>query len=309
MQTGRAIFVVGTTASGKSDVAVEMAEAHKGCIINCDSIQCYQKLAIGSAQPSDEQKSRVPHFLFSFVEPPQEITAGEYRRHHFEILDKVPSPAFVVGGTGFYFQALEKGMFSAPAASEEIQAELEKILEEPLGEERLWKELHEKDPVSAAKIHQRDHYRLVRALEVIRREGRPLSEIRKELEKNPEKYPWPYIKMGIYWEKDELVQRVEERTRKMLEAGLVEEVRECLDQGLGSWAPLSSVGYKECVHMIQENKTKEWLFEEIVRSTLKLAKKQRTWFQRDPEIHWCHGREGLSSFREKVSDFLSRTSP
>jgi tRNA dimethylallyltransferase len=304
----KAIFVVGTTASGKSDAALDLAEEALGCIINCDSIQLYQNLEIGSAQPSAEDKSRVPHYLFSCVAPPDEVTAGVYRRAHMEILDEIPGPAFVVGGTGFYFQALEKGMFPAPAADASIQNEIETVLASPQGEDILWDELRRLDPQSAQRIHKNDHYRLVRALELIRRAGKPLSEIRKEFEAQVETYPWPYMKVGIFWNKEELEKRVLLRTAKMLKNGLIDEVRGLLDQGLEAWSPLQSVGYKEVTQMLQENKTKEWLAEEISRATMRLAKKQRTWFQRDTTITWFEGKDlAKGTLKEKVMSFLGRT--
>ena len=301
----KAIFLVGTTASGKSDWALSMAEEVSGVILNCDSIQMYDHLKIGSAQPTAEEKSKAPHHLFATVQPPQEVTAGQYRRNHLEILKSLTTPAFVVGGTGFYFQALEKGMFAAPAADEKIQETIEEELREPGGEDILWNELNKMDPVSAAKIHKNDHYRLVRAVEVIRREGRPLSEIKKEFEAQSEPYPWFYLKIGVRWSKEQLELRVKLRTEKMLELGLVDEVKRLLSQGLESWAPLQSVGYKEVLMMLKENKNEAWLKEEIIKNTMRLAKKQRTWFQRDPDILWLEGASDFKIFKARTLNFLS----
>ena len=301
----KAIFLVGTTASGKSDWALSMAEEVSGVILNCDSIQMYDHLKIGSAQPTAEEKAKAPHHLFATVQPPQEVTAGQYRRNHLEILKSLTTPAFVVGGTGFYFQALEKGMFAAPAADEKIQETIEEELREPGGEDILWNELNKMDPVSAAKIHKNDHYRLVRAVEVIRREGRPLSEIKKEFEAQSEPYPWSYLKIGVRWSKEQLELRVKLRTEKMLELGLVDEVKGLLSQGLESWAPLQSVGYKEVLMMLKENKNEAWLKEEIIKNTMRLAKKQRTWFQRDPDILWLEGASDFKIFKARTLNFLS----
>lgn len=300
----KAIFVLGTTASGKSDWALQMAEEVSGAILNCDSIQIYDRLKIGSAQPTDLEKAKVPHHLFAYVKPPDEVTAGQYRRAHLEVLNSLKAPAFVVGGTGFYFQALEKGMFGAPAADEKIQEAIELELREPQGEDFLWNELNQMDPTSAAKIHKNDHYRLVRAVEVIRREGRPLSEIKKEFEAQSEPYPWQYLKFGVRWPKEKLELRVRERSQKMLELGLVDEVKDLLDQGLQSWAPLQAVGYREVLAMLEGNKNETWLKEEIVKNTMKLAKKQKTWFQRDPQIHWLEGASDFGIFKSRTLDFL-----
>ncbi len=300
----KAIFVLGTTASGKSDWALQMAEEVSGAILNCDSIQIYDHLKIGSAQPTEADKLKVPHHLFAYVKPPDEVTAGQYRRAHLEILNLLKGPAFVVGGTGFYFQALEKGMFAAPAADKKIQDAIEIELQDPQGEDFLWNELNQMDPISAAKIHKNDHYRLVRAVEVIRREGRPLSDIKKEFEVQNEPYPWQYLKFGLRWPKEKLEMRVRIRTEKMLELGLVDEVKQLLDQGLRSWAPLQAVGYREVLAMLEENKNESWLKEEIIKNTMKLAKKQRTWFQRDPQILWMEGASDFEIFKSRTLDFL-----
>ncbi len=300
----KAIFVLGTTASGKSDWALQMATEVSGAILNCDSIQIYDHLKIGAAQPTPADKAKVPHHLFAYVKPPAEVTAGEYRRAHLEVLKSLKTAAFVVGGTGFYFQALEKGMFAAPAADQEMQEMIESELQEPQGEDLLWNELQKMDPVSAAKIHKNDHYRLVRAVEVIRREGRPLSEIKKEFESKSEPYPWQYKKFGVRWPKEKLELRVRQRTEKMLELGLVDEVKGLLEQGLQSWAPLQAVGYREVLTMIEENKNQAWLKEEMIKNTMKLAKKQRTWFQRDSQIHWLEGDSDFQKFKSATLDFL-----
>lgn len=303
MNIAKSVFVVGTTASGKSEKALNLAEELGAVILNCDSIQVYRHLEIGSAQPSPSDKQRVPHHLFSYVEPPQEMTAGTYRRDHFEILKSLSKPVFVVGGTGFYFQALEKGMYDIPAADQVLQKLIEAELKNR-GEDHLWEELREKDPESAKKIHPRDHYRLVRALELIRREGRSLSAIKTEFASRQESYPRPHLKVGFRWPKEELEKRIRQRSEEMLKRGLVEEVRGLLDEGLESWAPLASVGYREVIRFLQENRTQDWLSEEITRSTWQLAKKQRTWFQRDPEIIWFEGSSAEELFREKVLSFL-----
>lgn len=302
----KAIFVVGTTGSGKSAWALEAAQDVEGAILNCDSIQAYAGLQVGSAAPNASERKICPHHLFSYVEAPETLTAGRYRRDHLEKLSQLDQPVLVVGGTGFYFQSLEFGMFRIPAASTEIQSQIEQELLEK-GENRLWEELQEKDPLAAKRIHPRDHYRLVRALEVIRQEGRALSEIRLELEKNHEKYPRPYLKLGIVWEKSELEKRVRARSEAMIRGGLIEETRALLDQGLADWAPLQSVGYKECVLFLQENQTKDWLLEEMCRATMKLAKKQRTWFQRDQNIFWFPGASGKMDFKGKIQQFLDET--
>jgi tRNA dimethylallyltransferase len=192
---------------------------------------------------------------------------------------------FVVGGTGFYFQAIEKGMYPIGAADPVTIQEVENEVQE--SPEKLHQELRDKDPEAAAKISINDHYRLARAIEILRTHGKPPSQIRKEFEESRAPFPYPLLKIGIRAPKEELLPRVAVRTQKMLKLGLLEEVQSLLDRGLSQWAPLQSVGYKEAIDYLKGRLTsEEELKNLIVQNTMRLAKKQRTWFQRDAEILW-----------------------
>lgn len=292
------IFIVGPTASGKSEKALALAKQTQAAIFNCDSIQMYQQLNIGSAKPSQFDFESVPHFLFDIVPLGEEITAGEYRRIFFETVEKVKdqfSTIIVVGGTGFYFQALEKGMYSIGAANEEIKNQVEAELGVPGGAVRLQLELMEKDPELGEKIALADHYRLGRAIEIIRAHGRSVTEIKRDFDLQSNPFPYPLIKKGIQISKEELIPRVRLRTEKMLKAGLLNEVQSLLDQGLENWSPLSSVGYRECVDFLKGRiRSEHELAEKIIMNTMRLAKKQKTWFRRDPQIEWIEFDKSLS---------------
>ena len=158
-------FVVGPTASGKSALALELALKNQGVILNCDSIQVYSHVQIGAAKPSLEEMQLVPHYLYSYVNPPAECTAGMYQRAFFEqvqSLEKKGVPhIYVVGGTGFYFQAIEKGMYEVQESSSIISAELEHQASTPEGYQILLDELKQGDPESAALFHSNDRYRIL----------------------------------------------------------------------------------------------------------------------------------------------------
>lgn len=301
------IFVVGSTASGKSDWALKMCQEFGGQILNCDSVQVYQKLDIGSAKPSLEERSLVPHHLFDYVAPPKEMTAGVYCDDFYACMESLPSdkPTFVVGGTGFYFMAIEKGMYPVIRVSEELKKQVEDEIAEPGGQERLHAELQAADPEYGAKIHLSDKYRIGRAIELIRTQGRSVTAIQKEFEDQKKPFPFPLLKIGPQWEREVLRQRITLRTEKMLNGGLVEEVRGLLDEGLATWAPMSSVGYKETIAYLQGQLNHEQLFEEIAKNTHQLAKRQRTWFQRDAQIHWAPGASGYLEVRSLVENFLN----
>lgn len=284
------IFVVGTTASGKSALAMKAAKKYHGAIVNCDSIQLYQELNIGSAKPTAEDFQTVPHYLFDIVKPGEEITAGEYTRIFFQQLESIEKKfpfIFVVGGTGFYFQALEKGMYPIGAADDAVKKSVEAELMTEQGAANLYRELAEIDPEAASKIAPKDHYRLGRAIEIIRTHGKSVTAVKKEFASQAKPFPYPLKKVGIKISKEELLPRVQLRTEQMLSQGLLSEVRSLVERGYKNWSPLQSVGYKECLEFLDGEITSEKELEEkIIMNTMRLAKKQRTWFQRDQDIQW-----------------------
>jgi tRNA dimethylallyltransferase len=286
----KVLFVAGPTASGKSDLALHLAEKFQGQIVNCDSIQCYSEINLGSAKPSKEELVRVPHHLFDFVNSPEEITAGRY----FELAESKLADmasrkvqlAIVVGGTGFYLQALEKGMYSTGPVNSEILKKIEAQLADGQAEQ-LWRELNAVDPETAVKISINDHYRLGRAMEIYRGHKRIPSEVRKEFRESQRLFPYPLMKLRLRCERSWLADRIAKRIHQWMQQGWVDEVRDLLDQGLENWAPLASVGFLEVKQsLLAATGFKQSELEALICTrTLQLAKKQRTWFQRDPEMH------------------------
>lgn len=296
-KTPKIIFVLGPTASGKTSLALKLAQYFGGSIWNCDSVQTYRGLDIGSAKPTLAERSLCPHFLFDVISAPQELTAGEYRRLFFEQVtllqnqnsELLQRPIFVVGGTGFYFQALEKGLFEVPPSQSESRKPFEQILETRDGQEKLFEMLVEKDPQSAAWIKPQDHYRLVRALELLSLGFVPSLEKSKKQDRAKD-FPGDLLKLGLQLGKESHRKIVSQRTQQMLTQGLVREVEVFFHQGLLQWAPLSSVGYKEVCEYLAAGKVENdlQLQERIVQGTMKLIKKQKTWFVRDSEIQWLN---------------------
>ena len=279
-------FIVGPTCSGKSEWGLKLAETFSGSILNADSIQFYEGLNIGSAKPEFHKTPHVPHFLFQEAKPPQVLTAGDFRRKALKVLKKEISEGrtvFATGGSGFYIQALEKGMFPVKPIPKKI---IEKLNDQKKkkGFLYLYEELLKKDPVAAKTISPKDHYRVIRALAVIKNEGRLFSEIKKE--NQIKELSWPYKKIGLKISKENLRKRIVLRVEAMLKKGLVEETESFANKGFAHWKPLQSVGYKECLLYLKGEIKKEDLKDEIVRRTLNLAKKQKTWFQKDKGILW-----------------------
>ncbi len=297
----KCVFVVGPTASGKSSWALAQAKKYNGSIINIDSIQFYKDLIVGSAAPSEDEKKQVPHYLYSYIEAPHEMTAGQFIRDFYQLLDlkkqEIKFPLFIVGGTGFYIQALEKGMFDVEPIPKEFRQKIEAELKLK-GSEVLHSELIALDPQS--KIHVNDHYRLVRALEIIRCTGKTPSQLKENQSANKNELPFSYLKVGFDFEKEFFIKRVQARTEAMVNGGIIEEVETKIKQGQQNWSALQSVGYKETLEFLLSGQNKEWLNSAIQQSTMKLIKKQKTWFKRDSAILWSKQSEQLDQFLSTV---------
>lgn len=279
------IFIVGPTASGKTDWAIQWAEHSSASILNSDSIQAYKNLKIGSAQPDFKKYPQISFHLFNMIPAPQVWTAGKFRTQALEVLKKnLPQKTvLVVGASGFYIQALEKGMYPAKVVPKNIIKNLEIQLKEK-GLSHLYQLLKTKDLKTAKQISPNDSYRIFRALSLMESEGKTISQIKKEFKE--EKLPWSYLKLGLKIPKEELLKRVKKRTHKMLKEGLIEEVELLLQQGFQDWMPLQSVGYKETLLYLNGKIKKENLADEIISKTMSLAKKQNKWFKRDKSIKW-----------------------
>ncbi len=294
---------MGPTASGKSNWAIKQAVKYKAAIINCDSIQVYKELDIGSSKPSLQERSLVPHYLFDYVSYPAEMTAGQYTRDFFSILEQIKEDLiFVVGGTGFYFQALELGMYPVKIIPEEVKARIAQELQKKTFAQ-IYEWITERDPIYANKISVNDKYRIERAYELMVSENKTMTQIQEDFDKAKKVFPYKYLKIGISGSREDLLKLVEKRTAQMIDNGLIDEVKMLINKGYSSWAPLSSVGYKEVVIYLNENRSKEWLAEEINKNTMKLIKKQKTWFQRDKQIiNINKEQESLSELDSFVGD-------
>lgn len=279
------ILIVGPTASGKSTLALELAKKFGAAILNCDSLQFYKRLDIGTAKPTMSEREQIPHFLFDFVPPGEVLTAGDYRRAALEVLERElkTRPVIGVGGSGFYIQALEKGMFDVPKPKPAVEQAVHERLKVQ-GLAALYQELERRDPDYAEGINPNDSYRIVRALVLMDDAGRSVTEVRAGFTQTP--FPYPLLKMGLLPTREELLPRVQARTEAMLRMGFLDEVRGLLADGLEAWPPLQSVGYKECVQFLKGEIPEERLVPLIVEKTIQLSKKQKTWFKREKDVHW-----------------------
>lgn len=307
------VFVVGPTASGKSHFALEAAahlnaQSIKSEIMNCDSLQVYKSVDIGTAKPTKEEMARVPHLLFDFVNEGSVLTAGDYRKLALETIENRKREGvevlFIVGGSGFYFHALEFGMFDLGKVPNEIHDQVMQDSRDSL--DKLYQELKENDPEYAKKISANDSYRIQRAVEIIRTFGDSPSKMRLRFKQ--ESLPYCITKFGFTRQRSELKLLIEERAKRMLQQGLIGETQAHLDKGLEGWPPLASVGYKETVQFIKNQISETELFDLMVQNTMRLAKKQMTWFKRDQSIKWFDSKTEMARAFDTLASELSRQS-
>jgi tRNA dimethylallyltransferase len=282
------VAVVGPTGSGKTALALALAERFTGEIVNCDSVAIYRDFNIGSAKPSAEERARAPHHLFDAIDPSHYMTAGEYARRARQVLDDIKRRGrtpIVVGGTGLYLRALLEGLFPGPLRSEELRERL-RARQQQRGAEWLHRILQRLDPQAAANIHPNDTPKVVRAIEVCLASREPMSELWK---KGRDPLPgFRILRLGLNPERNALYTRINERARRMFDNGLVEETRRLLEKYPGAWA-LSSLGYKQAAQYLRgeiDLKLAIWAAQQAHRN---YAKRQMTWFRREPEVEWIRG--------------------
>jgi tRNA dimethylallyltransferase len=289
------LFLVGPTGAGKSRLALELAERLGAAIVSMDSMQVYRGMDIGTAKPGAVERERVPHHLLDRANPPESYDVRRYladvERALAEIRAAGRRPLFV-GGTGFYLKALVFGLLEGPRSDPALRAELvERGAVE--GAEALHRELVQVDPVAARRIHPNDRRRVIRALEVQRSTGKPLSAWQQEWGWDGERPPGRERRIaGLTLETAALDRRIRERTRAMLDAGWPEEARSIRDgDGFG---PTSSqaLGYAEALALADGRAGRAEIEARIALRTRQFARRQRTWFRHFPEIRWLDAHAG-----------------
>lgn len=303
----RIVCIVGPTGSGKTELAVRLAEQLDGEIVNADSMQVYRHMDIGTAKPSAELRRRVPHHLIDIVSPDVNFSASDFRREAEAAIADIHGrgkKVFVVGGTGLYVRALLQGLVDSLSGDEEIRNELTELAER-IGNEGLLQQLAQVDPVTAARLHPNDRVRIIRALEVYRQTGRPMSQYREDHGFSGDAYEC--LKIGIQVERQELYGRVENRVETMIEQGLLAEVEELLRHGYGrDLKAMRSIGYKEICSFLAAEIGLEQAVELIKRDTRRYAKRQMTWFNKEFGIIWVEYPAAFANISNHVIEFFAR---
>jgi tRNA dimethylallyltransferase len=284
------VAIVGPTASGKSSLGVRLAQRFGGEVLACDSTQVYRGFDIGTAKPVLDERGNVPHHLMDLVEPSYHFTAGAYRLRAIAVLEDLRQrsrlPVLTVG-TGLYLRALLDGLADAPARCEELRSRLESLADKK-NLQYLQRILHRLDPDAAARIGLRDRPKLIRAIEVCLLTGRPITEVHQVGRESLEGYT--PIRIGLNPPRAALYSRIERRVQSMLERGWAEEVASLVRSKVPSNAkPFDFIGYAELRSLLEGTITISAATKAISQSTRRYAKRQLTWFRKEPQVHWLSG--------------------
>lgn len=297
------ISIVGPTASGKTAAAIALANELKTAVVSADSRQLYRGMNIGTAKPNQEELQGVKHYLFDILNPDEECSAGKFRTLALTALQEIWQKndfAILVGGSGLYIRALWEGMDDMPPVAEEIRTKLEQDLAEK-GLTYLVDELKTADPETASKADMKNPRRVVRALEVFRSTGIPISSFRKG---KKEIIPWRNIKIGLMPDKEILKARINERVDEMMQAGLLDEVL-LLESKYGRECnALQTLGYREFFPFFDGSMSLEDAVERVKINSRDYAKRQLTWFKKDTEIEWMNT-FSVEDFSIRMKDKLS----
>jgi tRNA dimethylallyltransferase len=283
------VVILGPTASGKTALSLALAEKFGGEIVNCDSVAVYRDFEIGTAKPSTAERARAPHHLFDIADPTEEMTAGEYARRARGVLAEIAARGrlpIVVGGTGLYLRALLEGLFAGPQRSEELRERLRARVSER-GSAYLHKILLRLDRASAGKIHANDAPKLIRAIEVCLASRQKMSDLWQQ-GRDPLR-GFRILRLGLEPERTALYDRINVRAAQMFEHGLVEETESLVSKYGAAVRPLTSLGYRQAGQLLHGELTKEQAVQAAQQSHRNYAKRQMTWFRREPEVRWLRG--------------------
>jgi tRNA dimethylallyltransferase len=290
-----AVILLGPTGSGKTALSLELAERFGGEIVSCDSVAVYRGMELGTAKPSKEDRTRVPHHLIDVADPDEPFTAGEYSRRARAALREIAAREhlpIVTGGTGLYLRALTEGLFAGPARREDLRARL-RASAERRGSTWLHRVLNRLDAATAERIHANDTAKLIRAIEVCVAARSPLSTLLRNQGKNP-LIGFRILRIGLNPQRiavppgEGLYERINQRCTAMFAAGLVEETRGLLER-YGSVKALDSLGYRQARNVLNGSMTEEEAVAAAQQGHRNYAKRQMTWFRREPEVHWIEG--------------------
>jgi tRNA dimethylallyltransferase len=298
------IVICGPTGIGKTSVSLVLAKVFSGCVVSADSMQVYRHMDIGTAKPSPHERAEVEHFMMDLVDPDEPFDAAMYAAGGRKSIDRIHARRripFVVGGTGFYIKALLHGLCGASPADPVIRQKL-KDEANRLGGRPMHDRLKSCDPEAASRIHPNDTYRIIRAIEIYQVAGIPLSEYQKR--HGFEEQTFNVLKIGLGMDRAALYDRINRRVDRMIEKGLQNEVKGLLQRGYSeSLKPMQAIGYRHMTGYLSGRMPWNEALETLKRDTRRYAKRQVSWFKKDPELVWkpCDDVEGIKAL---VQQFL-----
>ena len=301
------LCIAGPTASGKTALAVELAKVLDGEVVSCDSMQVYRRMDIGTAKPSREEMQGIPHHMIDVAEPDEDFSVSRYCAMAAPIVDDIVArgkTAIIAGGTGLYMDSLIRGNDFAPFPSTGVRERLEAEADE-VGLPAMLARLREIDPDTADRVS--DRKRILRALEVYLETGETITEHNRKTRLIPPKYTPLWLGLD-FADRGELYRRIDKRVDIMLEMGLMEEIRSLLDSGIPEkCTAMQAIGYKEFVNALEGREPLSQAAEEVKKATRNYAKRQLTWFRRNPAVRWLvrsgdDDREILASARQIIRD-------
>lgn len=277
------VIITGPTGIGKTELSLELAKKYKGEIISSDSMQIYKKLNIGTAK-IDLNKTSIPHHMIDIVEPSDNFTVADFKNSAKKIITDINNRGglpFLVGGTGLYINSLVYNLdFTETEPDYEYRDELREILEEE-GSEFLYEKLQDQDRTMAEKIHKNNGQRIIRALEILKSGNKKGDNFREENK------DYNLIYIGLNMDRAKLYQKINQRVDKMIDLGLVDEVKNLLDEGLDKYSQsLKAIGYKEVISYLDGEIDFDEMVDLIKKNSRHYAKRQLTWFRRDKRIKW-----------------------
>jgi tRNA dimethylallyltransferase len=301
------VVILGPTASGKTGLSLRLAERFQGEIVSCDSVAVYREFEIGTAKPSQGERRRVPHHLIDIAGPTDLVTAGDYSRLARQAIEEISARGrlpIVVGGTGLYLRALLEGLFPGPPRSEELRARLRGRGEER-GPQYLHRLLRRLDLKAAQAIHSNDVPKVIRALEVSITARAPMTEMWQE-GREPLR-GFRILRIGLNPDREALYARINARAREMFSAGLIDEARALLARYQAA-RPLSSLGYKQAIQHLRGELTLEEAVLAAQQGHRNYAKRQITWFRREPQVEWFAGFGSDEKIQQMIEEWIEVSS-
>jgi tRNA dimethylallyltransferase len=300
------VAILGPTGSGKTALSLALAEGFNGEIVNCDSVALYREMEVGTAKPTATERARAPHHLLDIANLDEDVTAGDYARRARAVLTEIRGRGrlpIIVGGTGLYLRALLDGLFAGPPRSEDLRERLRERATEH-GSAYLHRILKRFDAAAAANIHPNDAPKLIRAIEVCLASKAQMSELWKR-GRDP-LAGFRILRLGLDPDRNALYTRINERAQQMYDHGLIEETRRLRDKYGDAARPLASLGYKQAMQLLRgeiDLKRAIWTTQQAHRN---YAKRQVTWFRREPDVHWLHGFGNEPEIRNQATSAVER---